>query len=166
MRSRSRRKSAIADLDVTAFINLMIKLVASFLSSIPYYSLSVLELKIPPAASSQDTPPSEELQLEITIRKDALEVGDRDGGIIRSIAKKGDAYDFKALNEVLKQIKARFPDKLDAVILSESDIPYETLVKAMDATRTHVIVTPGKVTYAELFPELSIGDAPGARITP
>ena len=31
----------------------------------------------------------------------------------------------------------------------------------MDATRNYVIVTPDKITYAELFPELSIGDAPG-----
>jgi hypothetical protein len=31
----------------------------------------------------------------------------------------------------------------------------------MDATRNYVIVTPDKVSYGELFPDLSIGDAPG-----
>ena len=160
MRGRFRRRpSSIADLDVTAFINLMVVLVAFFLSSVAYFQLSVLELKIPPAVENAANP-SEALQLEISIRRDALEVGDRKGGLIRRVDNKAGVYDFKALNEVLKQIKARFPDKVDAAILSEADIPYEILVKTMDATRTFIVVTPGKVTYAELFPELSIGDAP------
>ncbi len=166
MRSRlHRRKSPIADLDVTAFINLMVVLVAFFLSSIAYFQISVLELNLPPAASGAATP-NEALQLEITLRNDALEVGDRNGGLIRRIENRDGKYDFKTLNEVLRQIKDRFPDKLDASILSEAEIPYEVLVKAMDATRTYVVVTPGNVAHYELFPELSVGDAPGARIQP
>lgn len=166
MRSRlHRRKSPIADLDVTAFINLMVVLVAFFLSSIAYFQISVLELNIPPAANSSSTP-NEALQLEITIRKNALEIGDRSGGLIRRIDNSSKGYDFKALNEVLKQIKARFPEKTDAAILAETDIPYEVLIKTMDATRTYAIIGPGSVSHAELFPDLSIGDAPGARISP
>ena len=162
MRSRLRRRaSPIADLDVTAFINLMVVLVAFFLSSMAYFQLSALELNIPPAAANSDNP-SEALQLEITIRSDALEVGDRNGGLIRRIGFKDGQYDFKMLNNVLTQVKARFPEKMDATILAEQDIPYEILIKTMDAARTRAIVSPGNVSYADLFPDLSIGDAPGS----
>ena len=162
MIGRSRRRaSPIADLDVTAFINLMVVLVAFFLSSVTYFQFSALSLKIP--SSIENAPnPSEALALEVIIRKNALEVGDRNAGLIRRIDNHGDGYDFKALNTLLKQIKARFPDKTEATILSEADIPYDVLIKTMDATRNYVIVTPDKVSYEELFPDLSIGDAPGA----
>jgi hypothetical protein len=57
-------------------------------------------------------------------------------------------------------VKARFPDKTEATILSEADIPYEVLVNTMDAVRTFTTPVSGKLVYAELFPDLSIGDAP------
>lgn len=164
MRSRSRRRaSPIADLDVTAFINLMVVLVAFFLSSVTYFQFSSLELKIPPAAENAANPDAA-LALEIIIRKNALEVGDRNGGLIRRLDSRDGTYDFKGLNDLLKQIKARFPDKTDATILAEADIPYDVLVKTMDATRSYVVPNPDKIVYAELFPELSIGDAPGTTV--
>lgn len=161
MRNRSRRRaSPIADLDVTAFINLMVVLVAFFLSSMTYLQLSALDLKIPPAVEGAANP-SAALALEIIIRKDAMEVGDRNNGLIRRLGNNAGAYDFKGLNDLLKEIKSRFPDKTDATILAEADIPYDILIKTMDAARTYAVVNPDKIIYAELFPELSIGDAPG-----
>ena len=66
--SSRRRASPIADLDVTAFINLMVVLVAFFLSSVTYFQFSALNLKIPP--SIQNAPnPSKALNLEVIIRK-------------------------------------------------------------------------------------------------
>jgi biopolymer transport protein ExbD len=162
MIGRSRRRaSPIADLDVTAFINLMVVLVAFFLSSVTYFQFSALSLKIPSAIENAPNP-SEALSLEVIIRENSLEVGDRNAGLIGRIKNKDNAYDYKALNHLLKKIKSRFPDKTDATILSEADIPYDVLVKTMDATRNYVIVTPDKISYEELFPDLSIGDAPGA----
>ena len=161
MKGRLRRRaSPIADLDVTAFINLMVVLVAFFLSSVTYFQFSALELNIPPAGDSSAAP-SGDLALEIIIRKDALEVGDRNNGLINRIENEEGAYDFKALNDLLQKIKQRFPDKTDATILAEADIPYDILIKTMDAVRTYTVVGPGTIMHAELFPELSIGDAPG-----
>ena len=162
MIGRSRhRASPIADLDVTAFINLMVVLVAFFLSSVTYFQFSALNLKIPSSITNAPNP-SKALSLEVIIRKEAIEVGDRNAGLISRIKNIDGHYDFKALNHLLQQIKSRFPDKTNATILSEADIPYDVLIQTMDATRNYVIVTADKITYAELFPDLSIGDAPGA----
>jgi biopolymer transport protein ExbD len=161
MRGRLRRRATpIVDLDVTAFINLMVVLVAFFLSSVAYYQFSTLELNIPPA-SAGGANPAEALELEIIIRKDALEVNNRGAGLIRRIDKVAGDYDFIALSGLLKQIKTRFPDKTDSTILAEADVPYDVLVKTMDAARSYAVAgAHNKITYMELFPDLSIGDAP------
>jgi biopolymer transport protein ExbD len=167
MRSRSgNRRSPIADLDVTAFINLMVVLVSFFLSSVTYFQLSSLELKIPPSAPATANP-DENLALEVIIRKDALEVGDRNKGLLRRFDNVGGAYDYKNLNQFLQQVKGRFPDKTEATLLSEADIPYEVLIGTMDAVRSFIATDAGKRVQAELFPDISIGDAPApAKATP
>jgi len=159
MRRRRKVSSEGHDLEVTPFINLMVVLVTFFLGSAAFFSRSVMELSIPPAVAGSANP-SEALQLEVTIRKDAIEVGDRNGGLIQRIANKNGAHDFKGLNEIMKQLKARFPDKLDATVLAEPDTSYQTLVDAMDATRTFAVVSAGSVRYGDLFPNVSLGDAP------
>lgn len=163
MRARFRRRaSPIADLDVTAFINLMVVLVSFFLSSVTYFQFSSLELNIPPAStgSAADKAP---LELEVIIRHDALEVNNRNGGLIRRLDNQNGAYNYKALTEVLTAIKADYPQKLDAAILSETDVPYDVLVQTMDAVRSYAVNSGAKVSYVELFPDISIGDAPASR---
>lgn len=160
MRGRLRRRGhETPDLDVTSFINLMVVLVTFFLGSAAYFQNSVLELNIPPSVTGAANP-SEALQLEVIIRKDSLDVSDRRGGLIQRIANKNGAYDFKGLNEILKQLKVRFPDKMDATVLSEPDTPYQVLISTMDATRTFSVVSAGSVRFGDLFPDISLGDAP------
>jgi len=146
-------------MNITAFMNLMVILVPFLLITAVFSRMTILELNLPPASSSsQDT--KQELQLEITIRRDALEVGDRRSGLIKRIDNGARGHDFEALSQVMRQIKARFPDKLNATILSEPETSYDVLVQAMDAVRVADVVQAGSVTRVELFPDVSIGDAP------
>ena len=157
MRLRRRLTKQPGDMNITAFMNLMVILVPFLLITAVFSRMTILELNLPPASSSGNET-QKELQLEVTIRQDALEVGDRHSGPIKRIDNvKG--YDFKTLSEVIKQIKTRFPDKLNATILSEPDTSYDVLVQVMDAVRVAEIVQAGAVTQAELFPDISIGDA-------
>lgn len=156
-RSRRMRKHAVG-LDITAFMNLIVVLVPFLLSSTVFSRLAILELNLP-ASASGPTSVKEELQLEVIIRPDALEVGDRNHGLIRRIDNNAGGYDYAALSRVLQQVKTQFPDNNAATILSESNTAYDTLVQVMDAVR----VVPGdKATTLELFPDISIGDAPAA----
>ena len=61
-------------------------------------------------------------------------------------------------------MKARFPEKLDATLLLEADIPYDTMVQVMDSVRVARVVQAGSVQLVELFPEIAIGDAPPGNI--
>lgn len=60
----------------------------------------------------------------------------------------------------MKEVKARVPDKRDIVIMARKQTSYQSLVSAMDTVRSYETVVAGSVVDAELFPEISIADAP------
>ena len=97
----------------------------------------------------------------MTIRVASIEVGDRRTGVLRSFEVKDGAHDYAAIGEFLGELKGRFPDKTEATLLLEPEVPYDVLVQVMDTVRVAVIEREdeGKVK-AELFPDISIGDAP------
>jgi len=160
MRVRRLRKQA-AHLEITAFINLIVVLVPFLLSTAVFTRLSVLDLTLPAQSSgAAEQLKADNLQLEIVIRTDALEVGDRIGGLIQRIPSAGSAPDVRTLSTLMVQLKARFPDKAEATVLAEPNTPYDTLVQVMDAVRGTQTAQGPKVVHAELFPAISIGDAP------
>jgi hypothetical protein len=57
-------------------------------------------------------------------------------------------------------VKGKFPDKREANLLAEPDTSYDDLVQVMDTVRATVTAVGPKVTRAELFPNISVGDAP------
>jgi len=120
----------------------------------------VLELALPAAAESDQVIQQPRFDLEIIVRGNAIEVGDRNGGLLKRFPLTETGYDYEQLSQLLQQVKARFPDKLNATLLLEADIPYDTLVQVMDRVRVAPVVVAGTVQSAELFPEISIGDAP------
>jgi len=160
MRGRFRRhRVEPQELNITAFMNLMVILVPFLLITAVFTRLTILELHLPAGSSGMSD--SQQLQLEVTIRSDALEIGERSRGVIKRIDKTAKGHDTRALTQVLQQVKEKFPDKTNATILSEPSTSYETMVQVMDAVRVYTVATAGSVTQYDLFPDISIGDAPG-----
>jgi biopolymer transport protein ExbD len=145
-------------MNITAFMNLMVILVPFLLITAVFTRLTVHELNLPPSGGPADG--KKELQLEVTIRADALEIGERSGGVMRRIDKTARGYDLETLTLTLRQVKERFPDKTNATILLEPDTAYDTLVQVMDAVRLYEVKQNGTSVRYELFPDVGIGDAP------
>jgi len=156
-RIRRLRKHAVG-LDITAFMNMIVVLVPFLLTTAVFSRLAVLELSLP-AQSSGFEKLKGDLQLEIVIRRDAFEVGDRIGGLLRRVENTSKGYDFQTLSSLMQQLKVRFPEKLEATVLAEPDTSYDTLVQTMDAVR---VAKSGPAAHVDLFPEISVGDAPVA----
>jgi biopolymer transport protein ExbD len=158
MRSR-RRKPEEEEMQITAFMNLMVVLVPFLLITAVFSRLSIVELNLPSGA-----PPAQEVQqsfeLEVVVRKDVIEVADRSSGVLGRYPQKESGYDYAALREKLKQVKSEFPDVVAATILLEPDTPYDVLVQVMDTVRTFPAQQGSQFVQAELFPEISVGDAP------
>jgi len=162
VRSRVRRAHREEpELNITAFMNLMVALVPFLLITAVFSHLTVLELNLPPdnnqAANPEQLP---ELNFEVIVRKDDITVGDTLGGVIKVMTKTNDKYDFAALSDLLTKIKAKYPEKQNITILLEPDVPYDVLVQAMDTARVVSVVEAASVVKKELFPLIAIGDAP------
>ncbi len=154
---RHQRKPS--ELLLVPMIDIFTVLVTFLLMTAVFSRTVILELKLPPAnAQFQDPPPG--LQLEVTVRKDTLQVGDRNSGPLAAFPNKDNGYDFDGLSTYLQQVKSKFPDKTDAAILLEPDTPYDTVVQVMDRVRVLEVNAGLSVVQYELFPDISIGDAP------
>lgn len=161
MRGRHRRHRQEPELNITAFMNLMVVLVPFLLVMAVFSRIAILELNLPTGDSQAGENDNTGLQLEIVVYPDGLRVNSKPGQLLRDIPNTAaGGVNVAALNELLRQVKSTFPDRMDASILLHPDISYDTLVQVMDAVRMTEIVQGGRVSKAELFPEISIGDAP------
>jgi len=156
-----RTNQETAELNITAFMNLMVILVPFLLITAVFSRLAVLELNLPGSSTEATNPQEQTFQLEVIVRKDKIEVGDRNQGLlgIYPNTEEGE-YDYDALSEKLSELKRRYPQKTDASILLEQDIEYNTLVQVMDRVRVEEEAVGLSVVRVDLFPDISIGDAP------
>jgi hypothetical protein len=100
------------------------------------------------------------------VRKSLLQVADRNTGPLATLPNKPEGPDYDGLTDYLKRVKAKFPEKTDASILLESDTTYDTVVQVMDRVRVFEAKEGLNTVQAELFPDISMGDAPAPDATP
>ena len=163
IRSRGRRNVETAELNITAFMNLMVILVPFLLITAVFSRLTILELNLPGSSSEPVEQQDQTFQLEIIVRQDKIEVGDRNQGLLGVYPNTDSgAYDYEALAGKLRELKERYPTKTDAAILLEQDVAYDTIVQVMDTVRIaqEIDEEEGRIDRTDLFPDISIGDAP------
>ena len=159
-RKGGRRIIEAAELNITAFMNLMVILVPFLLITAVFSRLAILELNLPASSTEPADPQELTFQLEVIVRADKIEVGDRNVGALGVYPNTQSGYDYESLSTKLTEIKDRYPEKTDASILLESEIPYDTLVQVMDRVRVAELDEDDGIRRKDLFPDISIGDAP------
>jgi biopolymer transport protein ExbD len=145
------------EIDMTSFMNLMVVLVPFLLITAVFSRITIAELDLPSAAAAPPDTPA--FRVEVVIRKAGLEIMDG-SEVIAAIPKVGDVHDLSKLSEYLVQIKQEYPDKEDASVLLEPDVPYDHLIQVMDTVRSVETREGARTTRAALFTAISIGDAP------
>lgn len=162
--ARYKKNSEPVELNVTSFMNLMIVLVPVLLLNMVLSFTTVLEIKLPGGGDSSSDEPTENRQIELIIREDHMTLNFPAGVGLAQFPKVDGKYDYKSLTGKLKQLKQTFvnagEEKKDILILSEEKTDYQTLVSTMDAVRSYPAVVVTDVVEAELFPDISLGDAP------
>ncbi|WP_144393432.1 ExbD/TolR family protein [Pleionea sediminis] len=165
-RRAKRSKEVNAELNITAFMNLMVVLVPFLLITAVFSQVSILNLNLPGTGAAQDQPDEPEKALEVVVRKNRLELMERASGSLIVINQKDGEYDFEKLNNSLQRLKATsdFADKTSITLLLEENIEYDVLIQTMDSVRAMKIEEENDssktIVYAELFPDISIGSAP------
>ncbi|MCA8838436.1 MAG: biopolymer transporter ExbD [Gammaproteobacteria bacterium] len=169
MASRASNKEP-PELDITAFLNLMVVLVPFLLITAVFSRITVLQLNLPEeagAAAAADLDAA--ITIEVIVLEDRLQLADGEKVIQEypNLPPELDrpeepAYNWDGLNATLVSFRQNLPDdKKDATILMANKIKYNYMVKAMDSV-TYMVTedATGNPTIYSLFPDVSFGDAP------
>ena len=138
----------------------MVVLVPFLLMTAVFTHITVLDLNLPPPGTQESKQPKKPpYELRVTIRENMLVLSDNRLGLIKRIPSRGKEHDYALLKQTLKQVKARLPDHTNITILAERKTRYDDLIRAMDSSRSYRAQVDGEWVFAELFPDISIGDA-------
>ena len=148
--SRKHKLHELKELQITAFMNLMVILIPFLLVTAVFARMAAIELTLPNESkvslegNKKDTAVNK-FRLIISIRENEIDILNNETplGIFKSDDK--GSYNFQGLSNILLQLKQQHPEEKSAIILSSSSISYKILVETLDAVR-------------EGFPDISIGD--------
>src|SRR3979409_1568905 len=98
-----------AELLLVPMIDIFTVLVTFLLMTAVFSRTVILQLNLPAAQTEFKEPPPG-LVLEIMVRKDLLQVADRNTGPLATIPDTDKGHDYEAMTEYLKRVKAKFPE--------------------------------------------------------
>jgi biopolymer transport protein ExbD len=151
----TRRETPVVD--VTAFLSLMVVLIPFLLITAVFSRMTILELQAP-SGKVGNSALSDPLQLKIIVREHTIEVHYRGQKTDTRIARTPDEQALVSLGEVVDELKARFPQSLEATILLEPQISYEYLVHVMDVVRMQQQWQDEALRKLERFPLIALGE--------
>ena len=158
-RNHARYHQGLDELNIVPMSVMMVILVFFLIFTAVFSKTNVLELNLPSSNPTQIPDLPKGLKLEVIIRPDDIVVNDKNSGPLKTFANTAGGYDLQGLSEFMRAVKSQFPQMTDASVLLGPNVPYDTLVQVMDTVRVYQLpVAPFQ--KAELFPDVSIGDAP------
>ncbi|PCK09656.1 MAG: biopolymer transporter ExbD [Alteromonadaceae bacterium] len=165
---KRKRMEATVELNITAFMNLMVILVPFLLITAVFSRMTVLELNLPALdAKAQESKPDEiTLQLQLLVTPDEFVLQDALLGRFKVIPRlSADRSDddiqrhvWRPLGEILIEIKRRYPDEQSIALLLDNAVSYKSMIAAMDHVRSVDVVVGTSLETVVLFPNISIGD--------
>jgi len=94
----------------------------------------------------------------VVVRKNVIEVNYRGLERTRRIARTSNGSELKSLATLTDELKAEFPQSLEATLLLEPQIPYDQLVQVLDVIRIRQHRVGGVVEPVERFPLVMLGE--------
>jgi biopolymer transport protein ExbD len=170
--SHARRLHRPAGLLLVPMIDIFTVLVTFLLMTAVFSRITILELDLPSAQSTDASAPV--FRLEVIVRKQGLELTNGTQRIA-AIPNVNDGYDLATLTRLAESLKRDHPEANAASVLLEPDIAYDHLIQVMDAIRSTnlapeeaapqpdaapVVAGYVKPVRVALFSDIAVGDAP------
>jgi biopolymer transport protein ExbD len=125
------------ELDLTPVMNLFMVLIPFLVAMAVFTHIAVININLPPASSSTPGATGEkEKQIDISII--ITDKGFRIAGTgkkLDPVPKKRGDYDYTKLRALLKAVKFQYPSQKSVVLVIESDVIYNDIIKFMDVCR-------------------------------
>lgn len=157
---RKKRLQEVVELNITAFMDLMVALVSFLLIAAVFSQMTVVELNLPALNSKNSEQQEIKLALQLVVREKSFDIQDVNLGLIRRIERDPVNTDWSLFNKILLEIKYRFPQEDSITLLLEPGVSYKTMIAVMDHVRSAEVINSGTLDIIDLFPVISIGDAP------
>jgi len=169
-RQRRLNRHETPEINITAFMNLMVVLIPFLLLTAAFNQLTILDLYLPQIGAPAVEEKTQLPELEVLLRADSLILQDRKQRktYLRQTAQPEleSPFDYRQLQTELQQIKRQYPALSTITLLSEPGIPYERLIAVMDHVRAVNLPANGTLKSFELFPDIALGDAPEQKAKP
>ncbi|MEZ4235971.1 MAG: biopolymer transporter ExbD [Myxococcota bacterium] len=174
---REHRQRTDSEINVLPVMNLMAVPIPFLLMAAQFMSLGVIDTALPAVQAGEPSADAPTLNLWIRIDADGYRVSGTDpmlhpdgGADVRlqcAVAGCPEASDYPVgeLRRLLGYLKDEWPDETLVVVAPLPSVPYEVMVRTMDAARAD----PGVVVKGgprPLFPEVVIASAPDAPEAP
>lgn len=169
-----RREAKAEELNLIPIMNLVSILIPFLLMAAEFVHLAVIDSTLPAISNSTEPPPETDekpLNLTLIITDEGVTVGGADailhpegpppevdgkrpptlpckGGTCNSV----DAYDWAELTRLLGLIKDQYPNDQNVILVPDSRVRYEVIVKAMDSSREDPNTRDADGKLRELFP--------------
>jgi biopolymer transport protein TolR len=174
MRRRVHVHEHTGELNIVPYLDIVVNLVMFMLLSMTgLITLGVLNVSAPKIstgeapgqAQAEDKP---KLLLTVAVGKQGFYIAGA-GGVLGKDSSSADTtrpptiplkegkYDFPALTEQMKVIKAQFPNETQLILSADADVIYDVLIQTMDACREYVSKLPdGASERKPLFFDVSL----------
>lgn len=150
------------ELNMIAFLSILSNMLFFLLASFGIAIISLIAANVPTIAEADEvfTVSKDKVTATLTISRKGLsvtavnEMMDKAEARAneRKFPRKRGRYDWDGLNDFLYRIKKKYKSSDTIVITPDPGVPYEILVRAMDATREKVVEVEGKKLRYPLFP--------------
>ncbi len=127
------KRNVSAELNLVPFIDLLSTLICFLLVTAVWAQVEALTTNTSSVtSSSSETPPPQEkkVELNVSLLMDHMEI--TEGTTTTKVPHVGNAPNYAKLTEILNGWKAKYPDRSDVILFSDSQAPYEQMIKLMD----------------------------------
>ncbi|MBN1309458.1 MAG: biopolymer transporter ExbD [Chitinispirillaceae bacterium] len=129
------REVEMIDLDVTPVMNLFMVLIPFLVSMAVFTHIAAIDFSLPPAQTEGDAAEdSKELDISIIVTSGGFRIVGT-GKKLDIVPRIQGQYQFEKLRVLLKAIKFEYPSQKSVVLVLESDILYDDIIKFMDICR-------------------------------
>ncbi|WP_096086454.1 ExbD/TolR family protein [Agaribacterium haliotis] len=160
---RKRITQEAVELNITAFMNLMVILVPFLLITAVFSRMTVLDLNLPALDAAEQAESEQKFRLQVLVSKGEFLFQDgRSGLLLNRIERDEVNQNWVQFDGFVKKVKAKFPEAEDVDLLIAADVDYRSMIAVMDHLRSYSEVVAASLESYELFPNISIGDLPEA----
>ena len=125
----------LIDLDVTPVMNLFMVLIPFLVSMAVFTHIAAIDFSLPPAQTEGSDPgDSKELDISIVVTSNGFRIVGT-GKKLDLVPRLKGQYQYEQLRVLLKAIKFEYPSQKSVVLVLESEVLYDDIIKFMDICR-------------------------------